>query len=102
MGVKIAAPGLDRAVAGSQVLVMRRGYHIEDLKDEVMGDLAQILRNIDKSGTGVHVQASTLGSLEALLQFLADMKIPVADVGIGPVHKLDVVKTSVMLEKKRE
>ena len=40
-----------------------------------MGDLQTILSKIDKAGKGVSVQASTLGSLEALLQFLNTMKV---------------------------
>jgi translation initiation factor 5B len=77
MGVKISAQGLEHAIAGSQLLVYRqnRGPSIEELKDEVQGDLATILSKVDKSGQGVCVQASTLGSLEALLTFLGDMKV---------------------------
>ena len=47
---------------------------------------------VDKTSEGVCVQASTLGSLEALLQFLLDQKIPVCNIAIGPVHKNDVLK----------
>jgi hypothetical protein len=43
-----------------------------------MGDLTNLMSNIDKSGRGVCVQASTLGSLEALLEFLRTSKIPVS------------------------
>ena len=44
------------------------------------------------------MQASTLGSLEALLEFLRTSKIPYAGVKIGPVVKRDVMRASVMLE----
>ncbi len=50
-----------------------------------------LFSRVEKSGRGVSVQASTLGSLEALLDFLKDCKIPVANVGIGPVFKRDVM-----------
>jgi len=33
-----------------------------------------------------------LGSLEALLEFLKQMKIPVCAINIGPVHRKDVLK----------
>lgn len=71
-------------------------------QDEVMGDLADVLSRVDRSGRGVYVQSSTLGALEALLQFLSDEKIPVSGISLGPVHKIDVTKASVMLEFQRE
>ena len=56
------------------------------------------------AGEGVCVQASTLGSLEALLEFLRSdaVKIPVSGINIGPVHKRDVMRASTMLEKGRK
>jgi len=56
--------------------------------------------DFEKSAEGVYVKASTLGSLEALLAFLTDMKIPVFQWGIGEVQKMDVKKASIMKEKK--
>jgi translation initiation factor 5B len=74
----------------------------DDLRDEVMSDLTSLLNSIDKSGRGVCVQASTLGSLEALLDFLKASKIPVSGINIGPVHKRDIMRAATMLEKARE
>ena len=75
---------------------------MEDLKEEVMSDLTSLFDNIDKSGRGVSVQASTLGSLEALLDFLKSSKIPVSGINIGPVFKKDIMRCAPMLEKAKE
>ncbi|KKY16509.1 putative eukaryotic translation initiation factor 5b [Diplodia seriata] len=102
MGVKIAADGLDNAVAGSRLMVVGPEDDEEDLEEEVMGDLENLLSRISKTGRGVSVQASTLGSLEALLEFLRASKIPVANISIGPVFKRDVMQCGIMLEKAKE
>ncbi|KAI7861414.1 P-loop containing nucleoside triphosphate hydrolase protein [Spinellus fusiger] len=102
LGVKISASDLEKAIAGSRLLVCGPDDDEEDLKEEVMSDLTNLMSSIDRSGHGVWVQASTLGALEALLEFLRTSKIPVSGINIGPVHRKDVVKASVMLEKARE
>lgn len=99
LGIKISAPGLEGAIAGSRLMVVGPEDDEEDIADEVESDLANLLSRVTKSGRGVSVQASTLGSLEALLDFLKDCKIPVANVGIGPVYKRDVMQCGIMLEK---
>ncbi|KAI2636873.1 hypothetical protein GGS26DRAFT_457617 [Hypomontagnella submonticulosa] len=99
MGVKISAPGLEGAIAGSRLLVVGPDDDEEDLEEEVESDLNKLFSRVATTGRGVSVQASTLGSLEALLDFLKECKIPVANVGIGPVFKRDVVQCATMLEK---
>ncbi|KAI0021254.1 hypothetical protein F4780DRAFT_738787 [Xylariomycetidae sp. FL0641] len=99
MGVKISAPGLEGAIAGSRLLVVGPDDDEEDLEEEVESDLNKLFSRVATTGRGVSVQASTLGSLEALLDFLKDCKIPVANVGIGPVFKRDVIQCATMLEK---
>jgi translation initiation factor 5B len=99
MGVKIAAPDLEKAIAGARLLVIGPDDDEDDIKEEVMSDLTSLLQSIDRSGKGVCVQASTLGSLEALLTFLKQMNIPVSGINIGPVHKKDIIRASVMLER---
>ncbi|KAJ1667812.1 eukaryotic translation initiation factor 5B [Coemansia sp. RSA 1813] len=102
MGVKIAAPDLENAIAGSRLLVVGPDDDEEELMEDIMSDLQSINDSVDKSGKGVYVQASTLGSLEALLEFLKSSKIPVAGVGLGPIHKKHVTQASIMLEKAKE
>jgi len=101
MGVKICAPGLDEAMAGTELFVVGPEDDVEEMKEEVSEGFESILADFEKQPEGVYVKASTLGSLEALLSFLQDMKIPVFDVGIGEVHKKDIKKAAIMKEKKR-
>jgi translation initiation factor 5B len=102
MGLKISAANMENVLAGSSLMVLGPRDDLEEIKDEVMSDLQSMMSKIDMTGNGVYVQASTLGSLEALMSFLRKMKIPVSGIGIGPVHKKDVMKASVQLEKKPE
>lgn len=102
MGIKIVAPDLEKAIAGSRLLVVGEDDDEEDLKEAVMEDLQSLASSVDKSGKGVYVQASTLGSLEALLEFLKQSKIPVSNINIGPVHKKDVTRCAAMLDKTPE
>ncbi|KAI7997170.1 Eukaryotic translation initiation factor 5B [Camellia lanceoleosa] len=103
-GIKITAQGLEHAIAGTSLYVVGLDDDLEDIKESAMEDMKSVLNRIDRSGEGVCVQASTLGSLEALLEFLKSpaVSIPVSGTSIGPVHKKDVMKASVMLEKKKE
>ena len=48
------------------------------LKEEVEEFVSSSLKAIKLSERGVYVQASTLGSLEALLEFLKTSKMPVS------------------------
>lgn len=65
-------------VTGLNMLVAHHPDEVEICTKEVVRDLARELGRIKLQQTGVLVQASTLGSLEALLEFLKDSKIPVS------------------------
>lgn len=97
-GVKIAAKDLEKAIAGLNLQVAQKPDEVEVLKEEIAKELSSALRNIRLAERGVYVQASTLGALEALLDFLKSSKIPYAGIRIGPVVKKDVMKASIMLE----
>nr|XP_014096854.2 eukaryotic translation initiation factor 5B [Bactrocera oleae] len=97
-GVKIAAKDLEKAIAGINLLIANKPDEVEICKEEVAKDLKSALSHIKLAQTGVYVQASTLGSLEALLEFLRTSKIPYSSIRIGPVVKRDVMKASTMLE----
>ncbi|XP_023252197.1 eukaryotic translation initiation factor 5B [Seriola lalandi dorsalis] len=97
-GVKILGKDLEKTLAGLPLLVANRDDEIPVLRDELVRELKQTLNSIKLEEKGVYVQASTLGSLEALLEFLRTSKVPYAGINIGPVHKKDVMKASTMLE----
>jgi len=103
LGVKLIGNGLEKVMAGTPVLVINEGDEEEDIKAEVMSDLTNLQDKLNVEKKGVMVQASTLGALEALLQFLREETkppIPVSAIGIGGIHKRDVTKISIMNEKK--
>ncbi|VDO45971.1 unnamed protein product [Onchocerca flexuosa] len=101
-GVKVLAKNLEKALAGLPLFVANREDELLVLKEDCEAQLSKALMAIKKKPEGVYVQASTLGSLEALLEFLRTQKIPYSNVNIGPVHKKDVQKAAAMLERKEE
>ncbi len=79
-------------MAGSELLATEDEGAIEELMEKVSSDVAEIFKKfVNKTKPGVCVQASTLGSLEALLEFLKTSKIPVRSIGIGTIHKKHVL-----------
>ncbi|KAM5566532.1 eukaryotic translation initiation factor 5B-like [Rosa sericea] len=109
--IKITSPqGFEHAIAGTALYVVGPDDDLEEVKEAAMEDMMKsVLVNNNKNGSsstagdgGVCAQASTLGSLEAMLEFLKaqEVNIPVRGIGIGPIQKKDVRKASVMLEKK--
>ncbi|XP_011304132.1 eukaryotic translation initiation factor 5B-like, partial [Fopius arisanus] len=75
-GVKIAAKDLEKAIAGLNLAVAQKPDEVEILREEIAKELSKALGNIKLAERGVFVQASTLGALEALLDFLKSSKIP--------------------------
>lgn len=105
MGIKICANGLEEAVAGTNVVVIRENEPEENvarIKADIMKDFDDVVKGFNCEPEGVYVMSSTLGSLEALMVFLKESKIPVAQVAIGEVRLIDVRKASIMLEKKHK
>lgn len=98
IGVKVTGHDLDKAIAGLQLQVAKSDADVERLKMFCMKEFDAAMNKIKCVDRGVYVQASTLGSLEALLEFLKQSKIPYSSVRIGPVVRKDVMKISTMLE----
>jgi len=101
MGVKIVAHNLNKVIPGTPLMVVTNDSDEEQIKINVQYDLENItMLQLDQEGVTVH--ASTLGALEALLQFLkkdCDPPIPVSQATIGTIYKKDLLKTSLWIEK---
>lgn len=91
-GIKIVAPNIENAVSGSPLRVARDDF--EHVKEEILKEIEDI--KIDTDELGIVVKADTLGSLEALVNLLGDMKIPIRTADIGDVSRRDVVDASIV------
>jgi translation initiation factor 5B len=102
IGVKIVAPDIGRAVAGTPIMVVHDGDEVSDVMEDVQSDLAGLMKGLSTDAKGVMVHASTLGALEALLQFLREEckpPIPVSHISIGTIFKKDVMRAGLMHDK---
>jgi len=96
IGVKIFCPDLENALAGSPLYVYKTEEEAEKYCNEISRDFNSIVQKyLNKKGKGIMVQASTLGSLEAILTFLGEQKVEVAVVGVGNLNKKDVIKLQI-------
>jgi translation initiation factor 5B len=86
-GVKISAPGLENAMAGSPIYVGGPEM-VEKIKKEIE-DV-----EIHTDAMGVILRADTIGSLEALINTLREKDIPIKKATIGKVSNADVIEAS--------
>ena len=77
-GVKIEAKELEKCIAGLNLLIAHHSDEIDICREEIEERLSTVMNSFKTKDRGVFVQASTLGSLEALLEFLRTSKIPVS------------------------
>ncbi|CAJ35154.1 translation initiation factor IF-2 [Methanocella arvoryzae] len=87
-GVKILAPELEKAMAGSQVRVTKES-NVEDIIKEIEQEMEQAKIVTDE--VGVMVKADTLGSLEAIVNELREAKIPIGRADVGDISKRDII-----------
>lgn len=92
IGVKLLAQGLETALAGCSIYKYEDEEELDAYKMLLAKDIKKVKKKIKLKKEGVGVAASTLGSLEALLVFLKESKIPVSTICIGDVSKSDLFK----------
>ncbi|KYC52267.1 MAG: putative translation initiation factor IF-2 [Candidatus Methanofastidiosum methylothiophilum] len=95
-GIKISAPDLEKALAGSPLYV---ATDIEKTKNEISKEIKSI--KIESNISGVVVKTDTLGSLEAIVMELKELGIGIRRADIGDVTKQDIIEAkSVKTEDK--
>eukprot|EP00923_Selenidium_pygospionis_P000110 GHVN01000204.1.p1 GENE.GHVN01000204.1~~GHVN01000204.1.p1 ORF type:complete len:650 (+),score=71.00 GHVN01000204.1:163-1950(+) len=94
LGLKIAAPALDGAIAGSRLVVASTEEEVEAARQSVISDFESVFNAVSLSMKGISVQASTLGSLEALLSFLGGKSVACMRVGLGTLYKKDILPST--------
>ncbi|MCK9565905.1 MAG: translation initiation factor IF-2, partial [Methanothrix sp.] len=91
-GVKIAAPKLENALAGSSIRVVACAEEVEALSLELKSELEAV--RIDAESEGVVLKADAIGSLEALVGELKAKNIAIHHADVGPVSRRDVIRAS--------
>jgi translation initiation factor 5B len=89
-GVKIVSPDIEGAMAGAPVYAVDKKENLEAIKQKVRDEVSSI--RIQRDSSGIVVKTDTLGSLEAVTQFLQDRKVPVRVADVGNIVKRDIVE----------
>lgn len=88
-GIKISAPGLEKAIAGSPVASVRNEEDIDAIKRELQKSVEEV--EFEVQGEGVMLKADTLGSLEALIHILKKKSIPIKKAEVGTILRKDII-----------
>ncbi|OYT39483.1 MAG: translation initiation factor IF-2 [Desulfurococcales archaeon ex4484_58] len=99
-GVKISAPNLEEALAGSPLFVVPNEEVINEYVRKVVEEVESIIVKTDN--VGVVAKADTLGTLEAVVEALKRESIPVRIADVGPVSRNDVIEASISGKHRRE
>ncbi|MBI4152136.1 translation initiation factor IF-2 [Candidatus Woesearchaeota archaeon] len=98
-GVKIVAPGIEKAIAGMPLrAVENKPEEIDRLKEEIQRDIGEVLI-LESDAVGVVLKADTLGGLEALKVILGEKQIPIASASLGTVTKRDISQVESLRDK---
>jgi translation initiation factor 5B len=96
-GIKIAASGLDDAIAGSPLYGVKDALSKHAVKEKILAEVEEV--RVKKDLSGVVVKSDALGSLEALTTSLEASKIPVRLADVGDVSRRDVVEAKAVRVK---
>lgn len=91
-GVKVSAPKIENALAGSTVRVVTEGEDVDQVAEEIKSELETA--RIDTENVGVIIKTDTIGSLEALVGELESKEIPIHAADVGPISRRDVIRAA--------
>jgi len=96
-GVKVAAPTLENALAGSPLYAVPKGKNAKEYVRIVEEEVEKLRIKTERSG--IVLKTDTLGSLEAVTEALSrhDVQIRLAD--IGDVSKRDIVEAEAVYQE---
>ncbi len=89
-GIKIVSPDIRSVVAGAPVIVVDDLTKLEEIKRKVQEEVDSV--RIKRDSSGIVLKADTLGSLEAVTQFLQDRNVSVRIADVGPIVKRDIIE----------
>jgi len=87
-GIKISAPSLEGALAGSQIRVA--SGNIEEISADIKSEIDAV--RIETESNGVLIKSDTIGSLEAIVNELKKENIAIHRADIGDISKRDVAE----------
>jgi len=91
-GVKVAASGLEGALAGTPLWVVKDEADVGKFKQELQLEIERL--RIQAETNGVVLKADALGSLEALEGQLRERRITIRRADIGDVSRRDIVEAA--------
>ncbi len=89
-GVKIAAPSLEFALAGSPLYAVPKGKNAKEYARMIEEEVQKLRIQTDRSG--IVLKTDTLGSLEAISSSLQNYSVPIRLADVGDVSKRDIVE----------
>jgi len=98
-GVRVVAPGIEEAIAGSPFYVIPNENVVDEYKKSVLEEVESI--RIRKDVNGVIVKTDTLGTLEALITALSKRSIPIRIADVGPLTKREVIEASIVAKDNK-
>lgn len=92
VGIKIAATGLENALAGASLYVVAPPRSPEELVEKISEEIEKLRIQTDK--LGIVLKTDTLGSLEAIINELENYGVPIRFADVGDVSRREIIEAA--------